>query len=171
MLSERLEEALNRQINAELYSAYLYLSMEAYFRSVNLEGFARWMRAQALEEMTHADRFAKYISNRQGRVVLDGIARPPVDWDSPRDVFEKVLEHERKVTALIFDLVALAEKEKDYSTGSMLQWFVNEQVEEEATAEGILGQLKLVGDNGNGLLMIDRELGTRVFAPEPPAGR
>jgi ferritin len=159
-----MESALNRQINAELYSAYLYLSMNAYFQSVNLQGFANWMRIQAMEEMSHADKFYRYLTDRGGRVTLEAVAKPPAQWEDPVAVFEEVFRHEQKVTSLINALVDLAIKEKDHATNAMLQWFVNEQVEEEASADTIVHQLKLIGDNGHGILMLDRELNKRVFA-------
>ncbi|HPI91615.1 MAG TPA: ferritin [Deltaproteobacteria bacterium] len=165
MISKKMEAALNRQINAELYSAYLYLSMNSYFNSINLPGFANWMRIQALEEMTHADKFYKYVTDRGGRVVLDAIERPPAGWNSPLGVFEQVYKHEQKVTSLIHALVDLAIKEKDHATNAMLQWFVNEQVEEESNADTLVQQLRLIGDNGYGILMLDRELARRVFTP------
>jgi ferritin len=168
MISKKMETALNAQINAELYSAYLYLSMNSYFQSVNLQGFANWMRVQALEEMTHADKFYKFVIDRGGRVILDTIDKPPAKWDSPIAVFGDIYKHEQKVTGLIYSLVDLAIKEKDHATNAMLQWFVNEQVEEETNADAIIQQLKLIGDNGQGILMLDRELAQRVFTPPAP---
>jgi ferritin len=165
MISKKMEKALNAQINAELYSAYLYLSMNSYFQSVNLQGFANWMRVQALEEMTHADKFYKFVIDRGGRVIFDTIEKPPAKWDSPIAVFGDIYQHERKVTGLIYSLVDLAIREKDHATNAMLQWFVNEQVEEETNADAIVAQLKLIGDNGHGILMLDRELAQRVFTP------
>jgi ferritin len=170
MIDEKMEAALNGQINAELYSAYLYLSMEAFFHSKSLKGFARWMRVQALEEMTHADRIAAHVISRGGRVTLDSIGRPGSSWKSPADVFEHVLAHERKVTSLIHELVELAALRKDHAALTILQWFVTEQVEEEASAQEILEQLAMVAEDGRGLLMLDRELGARVFTPPPAAG-
>lgn len=165
MINKKMEAALNKQINAELYSAYLYLSMNSYFQSVNLRGFANWMRVQALEEMTHADKFYKFVVDRGGRVLLDAIDKPPIKWASPLAVFEEVYRHEQKVTSLIHSLVDLAIREKEHATNTMLQWFVNEQVEEEANADTLVQQLKLIGDNGYGILMLDRELAQRVFIP------
>jgi ferritin len=165
MISKKMESALNKQINAELYSSYLYLSMNSYFQSVNLQGFATWMRVQALEEMTHAERFYQFVINRGGRVLLETIEGPPVKWASPLAAFQDAYKHEQKVTTLINALVDLAMKEKDHASHTMLQWFVNEQVEEEANADGIVQQLKILGDSGQGLLMLDRELGQRVFIP------
>lgn len=170
MISKKIESALNKQINAELYSAYLYMSMNSYFQSVNLMGFANWMRAQALEEMTHADKFYGFVNDRGGKVTLAPIEGPPEKWSSPLDVFESAYKHEKKVTRMINDLMDLAIKEKDHATSSLLQWFIDEQVEEEANADGIVQQLKLVGDNTGGLFMLDRELGQRVFTP-PAASR
>lgn len=165
MIGKKVESALNNQINAELYSAYLYLSMNSYFLSINLTGFANWMRIQALEEMTHADKFFRYVNERGGRVTLMPIDGPPNEWSSPLAVFDDVYRHEQKVTAMIHSLVDLAIEEKDHATSSMLHWFVDEQVEEEANAQGIVAQLKLIRENTGGLFMLDRELGTRVFTP------
>jgi len=169
MIKEKILSAINRQINAELYSAYLYLSMNAYLNSINLSGFANWMRVQALEEMTHADKFYQYIIERGGRVILELIDSPPADWASALEVFEHVYEHEQKVTKLINSLMDIAIEEKDHATISFLRWFVDEQVEEESSADGILQKLKLIGDSGSGLFMIDSELGQRVFTPTAPA--
>ena len=169
MIKEKILSAINRQINAELYSAYLYLSMNAYLNSINLSGFANWMRVQALEEMTHADKFYQYIIERGGRVILELIDSPPADWASALEVFEHVYEHEQKVTKLINSLMDIAIEEKDHATISFLRWFVDEQVEEESSADGLLQKLKLIGDSGSGLFMIDSELGQRVFTPTAPA--
>lgn len=165
MIGKKVEEAINRQINAELYSAYLYLSMNAYFHSINLPGFANWMRVQALEESTHADKFYGYLVSRGGRVKLAALDAPPAAWKSPLNAFEEVLRHERKVTALINGLVDLSLKEKDHATASMLTWFVDEQVEEESNADNLVGQLTLMGDSGHGLYLMDKELAARVFVP------
>ena len=165
MLSERMLNALNRQVNAELYSAYLYLSMAAYFESINLKGFANWMKIQAQEELSHAMKFFDYINERGGRVKLEAIEKPPNEWDSPLHAFEATYEHEQKVTKMINDLVNMAMEEKDHATYNMLQWFVAEQVEEEASADEIRQQLRLIGEDGRGILMLDRELGKRVFVP------
>ena len=158
-------DELNRQVNAELYSSYLYLSMAAYFESINLKGFANWMKIQAQEEVTHAMKFFDYINERGGRVTLDAIKKPPAEWKSPLDVFENTYKHEVNVTKMINSLVDLAIKEKDHATYNMLQWFVAEQVEEEASADAIRQQLKFIGKDGRGLLMLDRELSRRVFTP------
>jgi ferritin len=165
MLDKRMEEALNGQLNAELYSSYLYLSMAAYFDSINLPGFASWMDAQAQEETLHGMKFFHYIQERGGRVLLGPIEGPQTDWDSPEAVFEHVLKHEQKVTGLIHDLVNLSEELKDHATRAFLQWFVSEQVEEESTADSVLQKVRLAGDRGSGIFMLDQELGTRVFTP------
>lgn len=161
MLSKPLEEAINEQINKELYSAYLYLSMSAYCEAESLPGFATWMRGQAQEEVEHAMKFFDHVNNRGGRVVLKAIEMPPPVWKSPLEMFEQVLGHERKVTGLINRLYELALKENDYATQMELQWFVTEQVEEEDNAGRVVGQLKRVGDQPMGLLMLDRQLGER----------
>lgn len=165
MLSEKMQEKLNSQLNAELYSAYLYLSMSAYFESLNLPGFANWMRVQAREELLHAEKFFDHINERDGRVTLRPVDGPPTDWDSPVAVFEEVYGHEKKVTGLINALVSASLQESDHATNTFLQWFVTEQVEEESSAQKVLQSLKLVGKDGAGLLMLDRELAQRVFTP------
>ncbi len=166
MLSEKMQKELNKQINAEMYSAYLYLAMSAYFEDQNLSGFANWMNVQAQEEMTHAMKIYRYIFERGGRAYLQPIDGPPTDWDDAVKVAEEVYAHEQKVTKMIHDLVNLAREEKDHGTDNMLQWFVSEQVEEEANADELLQQLKMVGGKGQGLLMLDRELGRRQFVDE-----
>ncbi len=161
MLSEKMQQALNKQINAELYSSYLYRSMEAYFLAGNLKGFARWMSAQANEEHSHAMKFFEYINERSGRVTLTEIASPPTEWANPLAVFKAVYQHEQKVTGMINDLAKLAESEKDYATSVLLQWFVKEQVEEEASALEIVEKLKMIKDSAQGLFMMDSILGQR----------
>ena len=163
MLSEKIEKALNDQVNAEMYSAYLYLSMEAYFQSINLGGFANWMRVQTQEELTHAMKIYDFINERGGRVTLKQIDAPPIEWESPLNIFEAAYEHEQKVTGLINHLVDLAIEERDHATNNFLQWFVAEQVEEEDNASGIVERIKLVGDAKGGLFMLDQELGQRTF--------
>jgi ferritin len=165
MLSKKIQDAINGQTNAELYSAYIYASMSAYFESVNLPGFANWMRVQTQEEVMHAYKFYNYVNERGGRVVLQAIDAPPQDWDSPLAAFEAAYAHEQKVTGLINDLVDLAVSESDHATTNFLQWFVSEQVEEEASADEVVQKLKLVGDAPGGLFMLDREMGQRVFTP------
>jgi ferritin len=161
MLTEKMQKALNGQMNAELYSSYLYLSMHAYFKSVNLDGFANWMYYQAQEELTHAMKLYDFICQRGGRVQLTQIEAPPGEWSSPLAVFEATLAHEQKVTGLISDLVEVAHEERDHATQIFLQWFVSEQVEEEENVGGVLEQLKLMGEAQGGLFMIDRELAKR----------
>ena len=167
MLSERIEKELNKQINAELYSAYLYFSMSAYFQDQGLSGFAKWMEAQTVEEMGHAKKIYDYVFDRGGRVELEEIKKPPVTWESPLAAFKAALEHERYVSKLINNLVKIAMEENDYMTNNFLQWFVAEQVEEEASVGEIVQRLHLVGDRGNGLFMIDRELGQRTISLPP----
>lgn len=169
MLSSKMEKALNEQINAELYSAYLYLAMKAYFTAEGLPGSAAWMRAQTQEEMFHAMKMYGFVHDRGGRVTLTAIAQPPAKWKSSLDVFENVLAHEQKVTGLINRLVDLALSQKDHATNIFLQWYVTEQVEEEATAGEVLRKLKLIGSDTNGLLALDQELGQRVFTPPAQA--
>lgn len=168
MLEKKMEKAINDQINAELYSAYLYLSMAAYFESTNLKGFSSWMRVQTMEEQAHAKKFYDFVNERGGRVILSAIEAPPAEWESPLAAFENVLEHEQLVTGRINDLVNLAQELKDHASNSFLQWYVDEQVEEEATASEIIQSLKLTQNDSSGLFMIDRELGQRTFVP--PAG-
>lgn len=170
MLKQSIEKALNRQLNRELYSAYLYLAMSAYFESSNLKGSASWMRVQAQEELMHAMKFYSYVSERGGRVTLEAIEAPPTEWKSPLAAFEHVYEHEQKVTGLIHELINLAIAEKDHATNSFLQWFVTEQVEEEASADEVRHKLRLIGEDGAGLFMLDGELGQRVFTPPAAAG-
>lgn len=166
MINKKIESAINEQINAEMYSSYLYLAMCAYFEEQNLSGFANWMRIQAQEEMTHAMKFFDYINERGGRVDLKPIEGPPTDWENPMVVMQEVYEHEQKVTGLIHSLVKLARDEQDYATENMLQWYVAEQVEEEANADAIIQQLKFIDGKGQGLLMIDKELQQRQFVDE-----
>jgi ferritin len=156
-------EALNLQLNRELYSGYLYLSMSAFFASKGLPGFANWMRVQALEELTHAMKFFDYITKAGGEVKLQAIEAPPANWPSTQKVFEATLEHEQRVTSSINDLVGLAIAEKDYATNNFLQWFVAEQMEEEENARSILDRLGLTGEERGPLFFLDQELGKRVF--------
>ena len=165
MLDTKMEKALNDQIVAEMFSAYLYLSMAAYLKDQGLGGFASWMEAQFQEEQAHALKMFDYVGERGGHVRLGAIDAPPAEWDSPLHVFEATLAHEQMVTGRINKLVDLALELSDHATDNFLRWFVTEQVEEEDSADSIRQQLKLVGDNGQGLLMLDRELGARVFTP------
>jgi ferritin len=161
MISKALQDALNEQIKNELYSAYLYLSMSAYFERTNLPGSARWMRLQSQEEVSHAMKFFDHLNDRGGSVVLQAIDQPPSEFKSPLEMFQQALAHEQKVTGMINKLYALAVKENDYPAQVELQWFVAEQVEEEKNATEIVEQLKMVGEHGPSLLMIDRQLGAR----------
>ena len=161
MFSKKLHEAMNAQIKHELYSAYLYLSMSAYAESGNLPGFAHWMRAQANEEMEHAMKFYEFIHDRGGKVVLQAIDQPPSEFSGPTALFEATLEHEQKVTSLIHKLFDMAVEDKDYASQAFLQWFVTEQVEEEKNAAQILDTLKMAGEKGPSLFMVDRQLGAR----------
>jgi ferritin len=170
MISKKMENALNGQVNAEMYSAYMYLSMESYFKSLNLNGFANWMRAQTQEEMMHAMKIYDFINERGGRIILKTIDGPPTKWESPLAVFEATYTHEQKVTGLINDLMDLAIEEKDHATNTFLQWFVNEQVEEEASADELVQQLKMMENAPGGMFMLDRELGQRVFTPPATEG-
>ena len=167
MLKKNLHEALNDQLNFELYSGYIYLSMAQWFKSVNLPGFARWMEVQTLEEYSHAMKFAGYLADRGATVTLAAVPQPKTAWESPLAAFETTLHHERVVTGRINDLVTLALKEKDHATTAFLQWFVTEQVEEEANAEGIIARLKLTENAPGALYALDQELGSRVFAVPP----
>jgi len=161
MLSKKIENAINKQINAELWSAYLYLSMSAYFESTNLGGFANWMRAQAQEEVGHAMKFYNYVIERRGRVTVAAIAAPQVNWKSPLNAFEDAFKHEQKVTGMINDIATMAATEKDYATADRLQWFIDEQVEEELSTDTIVQKLKMIGNNTGGMFMLDRELSQR----------
>ncbi len=165
MLSEKMTEALNKQINKEIYSAYLYLSMSAYSTYTGLHGFANWFRVQYQEEMTHAMLIYDYVHDHGAKVRLMAIPQPPTEFGSAIEIFEKTLEHEKFVTKSINDLVGLAINEKDHATQIFLQWFVTEQIEEEANDNEIISKLKLAGNEGKGLFMIDKELAGRVFKP------
>lgn len=161
MIGEKVQDAFNEQTNAELYSAYLYLSMAAQFEAMNLRGFANWMREQAREEVAHAMKFFAHVNERGGRVTLKQIDAPPKDWASPLAAFQDAYKHEQKVTALIDKLVKLAAAEGDDAAGIFLQWFVKEQVEEEASADEVVQKLKAIKDSANGLLMLDQALAKR----------
>ena len=171
MISKKMEKALNEQIKNEMYSASLYLAMSAYCSDQNLGGFANWFRIQAMEEMTHAMKMYDYIFEQNGCAKVPGIDEPPADFKSPEGCFAGALEHEQKVTGWINDLVNLALEEKDHATNIFLQWFVTEQIEEEANALDNLNKVKMVGGKPHGLYMIDRELAGRVFvSPTSSAG-
>ena len=161
MISNKIEKALDDQLMEEYASSHLYLSMAAYFKSINLDGFAHWMQQQSGEEMGHAMKFYGYIFEQQGKVTLGGIEKPQSEWASPLAAFEAAYHHEQKITGLINNLANLAIGEKDHATNIFLHWFVTEQVEEEANAIEIIQKLKMVGDSKQGLLMLDHELGQR----------
>lgn len=165
MISKKMTEELNKQMNYEIYSAYEYLSLSAFCSKEGLDGFANWFMMQYKEEMMHAMKFYDYILDQGEQVVLDQVPQPQVEHGKPLEMFEFTLEHEKGVTKRIYNLVDLALDERDHGTNAFLQWFVNEQVEEESTVNGILDQLKLVEGNGNGVFMLDRELGQRTFDP------
>ncbi len=170
MLNPKVQDAINEQINAELYSAYLYLSMAQYFEAEGLAGFANWFKIQFQEEQAHATIFMNYVNQRGGRVMLKAIDAVPTTWDSPMEVFRATLEHEQKVTALINSLYTLAMQEEDYATRDRLNWFVGEQVEEEDNCRALIDKLRLIGDNGMGLYMLNTELAARTYgAPSPLA--
>jgi ferritin len=161
LIGSKVEGALNDQIRKEFYSSYLYLSMAAYFSSQNLNGFAHWMKIQANEETKHAMKIYEHLSEREGKIVLQQIDAPPSNWKSAKQIFQQAYQHEQKVTESINKLVQLARAEKDNATDSFLQWFVNEQVEEEATANEIAQKLQMIGDNAPAIIILDAELGKR----------
>ena len=172
MLLPKLQDALNEQINAEMWSAYLYLSMAMHFEAEGRPGIANWFNVQFQEELAHAEIFRNYVNARGGRVVLKAIAAVPTTWASELAAFQATLEHEEKVTSLINNLYALAEEEKDYATRGRLDWFVNEQVEEEENCHNLIDRLKLVGNDGMGLYYVDQELGARTYTvPSPLAAK
>lgn len=160
-MNQNVQDAINEQINKELYSAYLYLSMAAYFEGKNLSGFSHWMKIQAQEETTHAMKMYHFLFERGGKVLLKPIDGPPTDFTSPMAVMEETLNHEKKVTGLIHNLYELALSEKDYALQTFLQWFIDEQVEEESNAQDLIERLKIAGEQGPGLFMLDKELGQR----------
>ncbi|MCH5345646.1 MAG: ferritin [Muribaculaceae bacterium] len=168
MLSSKIQDALNAQVNAEIWSAYLYLSMSCYFESEGYAGIANWFKVQWKEELDHAEIFRNYIHSRSGRVELKAIDSVPTEWKSILDAFEATLEHEQKVTAMINNIYALAEAENDYATRDRLAWFVSEQVEEEESARTIIDKVKMIGDNGMGRYMLDQELAARTYTQASP---
>lgn len=165
MISKKMQDAINEQINREMFSEYLYISMQAWFANQNLDGMATWMDAQGKEERFHAMKFYNYLIERGGKVILKAIDKPTTEFGSPLKAFTEALKHEQFISKSINDLMELAIKEKDHATKSFLQWFVDEQVEEEASVDKVVQKLKMVGDNGYGIFMIDNELGTRVYTP------
>ena len=169
VIIKKMEEAFGGQLNAELYSAYLYLSMAGYFEQLDLKGFANWMRIQVQEEQFHAMKFYDYILERGGNVNLHVIDAPPDNWESPLAAFEETLKHEQKVTGLINDLVSIARRQKDNASEIFLQWYVEEQVEEESNVSAVLRQLKLIKDSSQALFIMDKEMGLRTFTPPATA--
>ena len=167
-VSAALQEAFNRHINAEFYSSYLYLSMSTYCDSIDLPGFAHWMRIQSQEEYDHAMRFLTYIEDRDGRVTLLPIEQPPIEFNSVEDVMRQTLEHEQHVSQLINQLYSVAADSADFASQVMLQWFVNEQVEEEKTARDVIASLDKVAGRSDALLLLDREMAARAPAPSAP---
>lgn len=167
MLKDKMLDAINDQINAELFSSYLYYSMAAHFGAIGLPGISNWMRMQALEELIHADKFFAYINERGGQVLLKPIEGPQTSWKTPMEAFEATLEHEQYITSRINNLMDIAIEIRDHATANFLQWFISEQVEEESSVEEILGRLRLIGDNTNGLFWLDQELGRRLMPVAP----
>ena len=167
MLSKKLEDAINKQINVELWSAYLYLSMSNHFANKGLPGFANWFEKQFEEEQEHAMKFMNYLVAKGSKVELKPIDKVATSWDSALSAFEDSLAHERVVTANINELVAIAREEKDYATDNVLQWFVSEQVEEEESVQGIIDALNLIGNQGHAIYMLDKELGQRTLESDP----
>ena len=165
MLSKKMEKALNEQINKEMYSAFLYMSMSAQSTNIGLPGFANWFMVQYNEEMEHAMKIYDYVNNQGGKVKLMAIDEPLSDFKDPMDMFKRTLKHEQFVTKCINELVNLSIKEKDHATQIFLQWFVTEQIEEEGNDNDIISKLELAGTKGNGLFMVDKELSTRVYNP------
>jgi len=166
MLDTRIEKILNEQINAELWSAYLYLSMSVYFSSKGMPGIANWFEIQFKEEQDHAMKFKNYVISRGGRVKLTAIESVDTEWESPLSAFKDTLAHEQKVTSLINNIYKLALEVSDVATQSMLKWFIDEQVEEEESAQDIIDKLSLIGEHGHGLYMLDKELAARAYVPE-----
>ncbi len=168
-ISKKLTDAINDQINYELYSGFIYLSMATWCEEQNLPGFAHWLEVQYQEEFAHAMRFYRHITERGGRVILKEIEAPKTEWASPLEVFEDAYEHEKKVTARIYKIGDIADEEKDRGAMGLLQWFYDEQVEEEKNTSEIRDTLKRMGDSPHALFMLDKELGARPAAPAPPA--
>ncbi|MDE6338175.1 MAG: ferritin [Muribaculaceae bacterium] len=168
MISKRMNDALNAQINWEFWSGYLYLSMAQHFESVGLKGIANWFNVQFKEELDHAQIFINYVNARGGKVTLSAIADVPQSWESPLEAFKFTLDHEQKVTSLINDLYQLAEDDKDFATRQMLNWFVAEQVEEEDTARELIDKFTLIGNDGMGIYQLDTELGSRTYSQAAP---
>lgn len=165
MLSNKMINALNEQINKEMFSAYLYLSMSAHSETLGLRGFANWFYVQYQEETFHAMKIFRYVLEQGAEITLESIEKPQAAWESPMAMFEATLKHEQFITKSINDLVDLAIEEKDHATQIFLQWYITEQIEEEANDHDIINKLKLIGDKGNGLFMVDSQLSARVYTP------
>lgn len=163
MISAKVQKVLNDQINEEMFSSYLYLSMAAYFEAKNLKGFANWFSVQSQEETMHAMKFYNFLIQKGGKVTLKQIAAPKTEWKTISEAFSDTLKHEQKITGLINKLVEVAMAEKDYATNTFLQWFVTEQVEEEANVEELIQKIDMIGDNKSGLYMLDNALASRTF--------
>jgi len=165
MISKKMSEAVNEQLNFELYSSYIYASMASWFKNQNLEGFANWMNVQVKEELDHASRLYDFLHNSGGEVVFAAIPKPQTSWDGVVEVFETTLDHEGQVTTRINNLIDLALDERDHATNARLQWFITEQVEEESNVLAVLQQVKMIKDSPEALILMDRELGSRVYTP------
>lgn len=170
MINSKIAAALNDQLNLEYYSAYSYLAMSAYFLTQNLNGFAHWMRVQAQEELAHGMKIYDFLDDREAEIRFRALDAPKQNWDSPLDVFEDSLAHEQKVSQSIYNIADLALSERDHATHTFLQWFIEEQVEEEAAVKELIDTLKLVGAEGNGLFLLDRDLAQRDLADEDADG-
>lgn len=170
MISEKMQEALNEQVNKEFYSAYMYLAMSAYCDTMGLPGFSRWMRMQYEEESLHVTKMFDYILDQGGQIHLKVIDEPPKEYGTPLDVFETTLKHEQYVTSLIHKLMGLAIEERDYATQTFLQWYITEQVEEESNVNDVLAPLRMVGEDKGGLMMIDQQLAQRIAPTALPTG-
>lgn len=171
MISKKLQDAINAQINKELYSEYMYISIQAWFANQNLDGFATWMDVQGQEERFHAMKFYNYLIERGGKVELKAIEQPPIDFKTPLNAFKMALKHEEFITKSINELMDLAIKEKDHSARGLLQWYVDEQVEEEASFDKVVHRLEMIKTDPHALFMLDNELGTRVFIPPVSAAQ
>lgn len=167
MLTPKMEKALNDQLNRELFSAYLYYSMAAYFDSTGFEGMANWMKVQSGEETFHATKFYNYINDRNGKVTFAPLQGPQTEWSSPLNAFEDALKHEQYISQNIYNLVDLAREEKDHMTDVFLAWFVTEQAEEEMSVSKVIDKMKMVKEAPGGLFFLDSELGRRTASPAP----
>ncbi len=169
MLDTRMQDAINDQINWELYSGYLYLSMAAQFAEHGMAGGQNWMTVQYQEELSHAQKMFDYVITRGGRITLEAITRPPTEWASGLEMFQEALAHEEAVTSRIHDLASLALEIKDHATYNFLQWFIAEQVEEEESAGDLVHKFRMAGEHPAGLYQLDRELQARIFTPPAPS--